>query len=224
MEGQKKLKRYNELSRKERKRFKDMVLTRYEEYINSDRNKKEEIVLVIFNYFNLADNLSNRHIVANFINKEKKRRESKMCEMENEEENTNKIGDVIVENGYLITYFTCNKEGKGKIISAILEKSKLKNNYRNRQNVIAKINSMKDKSKSKEVVNQSISKIIGKEIQLGNADKKLDKQLNNQPTEEQDTTCNVGKTHDDIIADTSEILPFFWNNDVFDDCENYPVL
>lgn len=73
-------------------------------------------------------------------------------------------------------------------------------------------------------VKQGISKIIGEEKQFGNVGKKLDKQLNNQQTEEQDTTCNVGKTHDDIIADTNEILPFFWNNDVFDDCENYPVL
>ena len=69
-------------------------------------------------------------------------------------------------------------------------------------------------------VQQAISKVIGKEMRLDNADNKLNEQLNKQQTEEQDTISNVDKTYG--IADTNETLPFF--DDPFDDCENYPVL
>lgn len=151
MKGQKRpqeeIKQYNELSAEDKKKLRNTTLNRYEEYINSDKNKKEEIVLVIFNYFNLADNPSNRHIVANFINREKKRCEKMGIEgtqMPIEEPKCRnklprslfeKINSFIIKNDLHTKYLeTENKRGKkADIINTILNEYKIEDYPKNRK-------------------------------------------------------------------------------------------
>ena len=74
-------------------------------------------------------------------------------------------------------------------------------------------------------VQQAVFKIVREGVQLDNADKKLDKQFNNQPAEEQDTTCDVAKTPIYITKDANDTnddtLPFFLDTSILDGCEEY---
>ena len=149
MEGQKKLKQYNELSRKERKRFKDMVLTRYEEYINSDANGRKQIKLQILREYGLVDNASNRQRILWLIGNEKRRRErkNKVSIKHRSVKHRNRFSDIkrkaiedfIIENGLHTDYLEAdaNNENYKKIniIKKILNEFEIKNCDKNNSKI-----------------------------------------------------------------------------------------